>query len=628
MSREIQIAVELHLFDASEKAQARSKALYQVLSSAGVEVLCGNWDSASAQGGDIALAILPSEMKLSQIRGVFELSSKGVLVIGGQNDASSLSEVEEWLPWEASNDQVLEALLRLCDRLKAHRSTASLGEEARAAPPLSETLFDLFLETDRRLFPHEARIDLTDLGLPGSQIPASKLVPEDFIESFGASLSEKDEFDLGLLPRLARAEPVSHEKEGALPSDPRPSSLPSVALAGPSLGGSAASSAFSVSARVGSPDSSTAQRLSKIEKESTEKVLSRTPSPPRTPGRTSSENALEESFENLGPFGAFALLGQAAMAGMSARFGLTLPSGALLSLVLHDGELVEITGEGFASLRHERWAMERNSVPDASESPPEIPSNWREAVLLERIESLALASGIAQAKRLSRQLFRRGENSPKKRRFPRSFLPWLFEWAPVALPFREVLALRFGLEGKEAPARLLFEPKDKLEKILDAVEAPCAFRWLVRERLNRSPSGGWLVEVEASGERGLLSQILALVELGGLSLRILPEALASPTSLSELKRLVAIWTTRIERGDYFAILNVSKEDPPELIASAYAHLRASILAWPLERSGLRHLEGERARILDAIDEAARVLTNPRLRLKYIEGLKAAFPVAF
>ncbi|MCX7809071.1 MAG: hypothetical protein N2515_10735, partial [Deltaproteobacteria bacterium] len=122
--------------------------------------------------------------------------------------------------------------------------------------------------------------------------------------------------------------------------------------------------------------------------------------------------------------------------------------------------------------------------------------------------------------------------------------------------------------------------------------------------------------------------ILALVELGGLSLRILPEALASPTSFSELKRLVAIWITRIERGDYFAILNVSKEDPPELIASAYAHLRASILAWPLERSGLRHLEGERARILDAIDEAARVLTNPRMRLKYIEGLKAAFPVAF
>ncbi|MEO0326118.1 MAG: hypothetical protein AAF447_24430, partial [Myxococcota bacterium] len=78
-------------------------------------------------------------------------------------------------------------------------------------------------------------------------------------------------------------------------------------------------------------------------------------------------------------------------------------------------------------------------------------------------------------------------------------------------------------------------------------------------------------------------------------------------------------------GDYFALLEVSREASAREVEAAHARLTAGLRRLALAALGLEHREGERQEALAVLDEARDVLLDARLRALYAEALEHGEP---
>ncbi len=71
------------------------------------------------------------------------------------------------------------------------------------------------------------------------------------------------------------------------------------------------------------------------------------------------------------------------------------------------------------------------------------------------------------------------------------------------------------------------------------------------------------------------------------------------------------------------MLGIARDADGSAVVEAHYRLRTELLAWPLADLGLARLEADRMRILAALDDAADVLADARLRRRYARGLASS-----
>lgn len=138
-------------------------------------------------------------------------------------------------------------------------------------------------------------------------------------------------------------------------------------------------------------------------------------------------------------------------------------------------------------------------------------------------------------------------------------------------------------------------------------------------RMDGQPLDGFLAA--APTEPGLAGLLYALVETGTLVLTDPRETgPAPPTARASVTRLVEAAAELALEADYFAVLGLSPDASGADVDRAFRARRDELAALPLSALGLGALEGRRDEALEAVEEAHRVLSVPRLRRAYAAAL--------
>ncbi len=177
----------------------------------------------------------------------------------------------------------------------------------------------------------------------------------------------------------------------------------------------------------------------------------------------------------------------------------------------------------------------------------------------------------------------------------------------------------------ERLARLEVARVPALERVLDAVEAPRELAWLLRRETATSATTLASLVTHAPDEPGLVGAVFALAQLGALSLTVLPQSgsLAHTDLDARAEKAIAALRERADRADYFDVLGIARDADDSAVVEAHYRLRTELLSWPLADLGLARLEADRMRILAALDDAADVLADARLRRRYARGLASS-----
>lgn len=520
------------------------------------------------------------------------------------------------------------------------------------AASISDELRKVLYDADRRVFPDRPPIDVS---LPRGEDAARDLVPDEFIEALSLALDEPERADLeltfvGAVPRpevgsLARGDASRNESARAearnddLAPDGRahdgrahggrtPSGRAEPAQEAPDLPEEPPrprthpGTPTSMSRRPGEAEtrSSAADPRSAPRPHLREDVL-RASQPPAS--------LLPEERGELTPLGAWALLGQLALGRLDASVSLRV-EGKPVVLSLVRGELVGASGEGWTELR--RRALHRALEASLGTGRAVEASRGEPTFAYERASRLADEAALGEVLAHAEGSFaidaRPGDVAPRLTQ--RSLAPTLFDLARRLGPDRVLAVLLGGVEEPTASrferlARVVVRRHPTLERVLDALEAPRELAWLVRGTTATQPVSLAELVASAPDEPGLVGAVLCIAQLGGLVLEVGPpvESLAHTDLDARAEKAILALRERADRADYFAVLGIGRDADGAAVVEAHYRLRGELLAWPLADLGLAHLEPDRTRILATLDEAAEVLSDPRLRVRYARGLEGA-----
>ncbi len=129
------------------------------------------------------------------------------------------------------------------------------------------------------------------------------------------------------------------------------------------------------------------------------------------------------------------------------------------------------------------------------------------------------------------------------------------------------------------------------------------------------------LRASAPGVEGLFGLVALFVDLGYAALGPATVARAE-SSASALRVHLANAAARATDGSYFEILGLDRDADGVAIERARERLRAELSGIDLAALGLVALEGERVRVLSAVDEAYVALRDERLRRAYAAALAA------
>jgi hypothetical protein len=499
---------------------------------------------------------------------------------------------------------------------------------------ISDELRKVLYEADRRVFPDRPPIDVS---LPRGEEAARDLVPDDFVEVLSLALDEPERADLELTfvgavaPRGDDPSRRAEAPEARPPETREPAGETPPAEAGPEASAeerprTSPGTPTSMSRRPPAPESETRSsadpRIAPPRPHLRDDVR-RDDARPSQPPLAASERG------ELTALGGLALLGQLALGKLDVLLQLRVAGKAVL-LALSRGELVGASGEGWLELR--RRALHRALEASVGAGRATEAARGEPTFAYERASRLADEGALAEALLEARGPFsiepRAAEPAPRLTQ--RSLVPTLLELARriaadrvLAFHVKEpedVLASRL-----ERLARLSLTRLPALERVLDALEAPRELSWLLRHHTVSGPTTLADLVTAAPDDPGLVGAVFCVAQLGGLAVEVVAAApsLAHTDLDVRAEQAIIALRERADRADYFEILGLGRDTDGAAVVEAHYRLRGELLAWPLSDLGLARLEPDRTRILAALDEAAEVLSDPRLRGRYARGLAAS-----
>ncbi len=455
-------------------------------------------------------------------------------------------------------------------------SSSEVLSSAGVAVEFSPSIHRLLQEADRRVFPNEPALDLR---FPGGDEPADVLVPDDLIAEVSMPLDLPD------------ADPLD---------------------------------AFTF---VGTPDLLT-------DGEPPDRAFIRPPSSseqtPRTvddrPGRPTDAAGVSASVRSgvgregmLPRAGAVRVLWQAHDEPKPVEVRFDIPGGPTLSLAMHGGRLLSLQGPVYlravAMLREDQRLR---AIPEDEESARAL---LNDEVRFGRLDAFELSSLLRRSRET---LIHELVVAPEAR-----FTMQTFTGLSADRPLIHGLVVAIACEGarqrvttQDAFRWLAFHPHGKLvlsstflqrasdagvePELIEAFEA--AAEQAVGELLAAAPA---LV--------GVAGALLTLASADAVRIEGTAESVEIQASIARERVLRA--AHRAQEGSYFAILGVGTRASSREIERARQRATSELLGIDLTFLGLENLEDARREALVAIEEAAAILLNQRLREAYARALE-------
>jgi hypothetical protein len=570
--------------------------------------------------------------------------------------------------------------LRELDEVSDHgtpapgESVAPASTSLRTVAAISERLRALLDAADRRAFPGRPPIDLS---LPGMDVPAAELVPNEILDhgelSLDALVDEDPMESLASAPVLPAPAPVPDVAAPAAGADAEPDVAP-VRKTSPGTPTSlsrrpGARETIPPQGSAGSPlerhDSARPHERGEVELEAeppSEAELqhqqseaaqkagttgvhearvrppSVLPSAPRAaPPEARADWPEEDSVlgraspdggrrGTLGDGGAMRLLLRVAELRLDARVAITPSPGDTVGMTFAAGELVQLDGPVASR------AVDILSRRGARLSPGDETSSRRvleQATEAGEISALERDRAMRQAReRLLGELVGAKKASFTLSRLEPRDLP--ARTSPIGATIRAAIveAARRSIDAPRAAA-ILGGANVVLRRgpAFDALAEAAVVAPEIAALLGRRDGGSLdRLLAEAPDEPGLLGLVCALVAADALR--------AAPAPAPEIpigerargaRRLIEDAARAGEDGDYFAILGVAPDAGDRDVERAYETRRDQLASIAIDELGLeplslQALDEARRRAIEALDEAFRVLSEPRWRMAYASAL--------
>ncbi len=460
--------------------------------------------------------------------------------------------------------------------LRAPGTSANDRDRAARRARLSPALEALLLAADRRLFPDATALPLD---LPGADARPSELVPDELLASPSPSPSDRAPF--GVVPASFEDEP---------PAEPEPPIEPE-----------APASAEATDPLVPPEPPIEPEAPSAPEPLATTALLDRRPRPvadAAPPGAQTGAALLLSLADRASPH----------------RVAWRDAEGRAVAVELAGGAVVRFEGPLDRDASRRLYAEGRIAEPPpAGEETDFLDRSVEEGLLRgvdlarcrrEVIEAFVAALALARAEAAQVDEAERAPLPPPPLTRPVRAIVVDAYRAAAAEPLGddEAFFLRGGAQAALASFGVLPEERAALEAVAGVPASALRAR--------------------SHGVRGLEGLVALVLDLGLATVAPPAAALARPASAAALRVHLANAAARAADGSYFEILGIPLDADGGLVERARDRLVGEIASLDLPALGLAGLERERARILDALDEACTALRSDRLRRAYAAALAA------